>query len=209
MKQIIIEYLLYNKEYHAAYRQNHREQAREYGKKWRQINAEHVKERKKAQQAKYPDYNKNYHKQLRINHPERTKKYRQTWLKKNPDYNKQDYRQRLKNNSDYNKQNYKLRKNNPDHIAYQKQYRIQNLDKIKELNTHNIMYKGKRITLSFNPRKGICKKCSRKVGKEIKKTARHHKKYHDDAPLKDTIELCVRCHTKEHARLRANSQRIY
>ena len=29
----------------------------------------------------------------------------------------------------------------------------------------------------------------------------HHIKYHDDDPLKDTVELCVSCHNKEGFRL--------
>lgn len=61
-------------------------------------------------------------------------------------------------------------------------------------------FKNKIIYFKENPRKGICKKCLRKVGHGIKRTQMHHLKYHDNDPLKDTIELCVRCHNKVHHR---------
>lgn len=62
-----------------------------------------------------------------------------------------------------------------------------------------ILFKGKRILLKEPPRTGVCSKCGRSVAKgEIKRTAIHHKKYHDEDPLKDTSELCASCHAKEH-----------
>jgi len=67
------------------------------------------------------------------------------------------------------------------------------------------------IYLKENPRKGVCSWCHKKKGDEytntegkiarIKQTLIHHIKYHED-PLKDTIELCNSCHTKESIRLR-------
>ena len=59
-----------------------------------------------------------------------------------------------------------------------------------------ITYKGMRIQLKFNPRTGKCKWCGREGKTEI-----HHIEYHDDDPLKDTIELCKSCHGKETYRL--------
>ena len=81
-------------------------------------------------------------------------------------------------------------------------------------NPKDILYKGKSIHLKENPRKGICSLCKKSKGDEyincfgqvaiIKKTAMHHTEYHDDDPLKDTIELCVSCHMKlEKTRMRS------
>lgn len=66
-------------------------------------------------------------------------------------------------------------------------------------NPNDILFKGKSIHLKENPRKGVCSKCHRKVGQGIKRTNMHHLQYHDDDPLKDTIELCVSCHVKIHS----------
>ena len=63
-----------------------------------------------------------------------------------------------------------------------------------------IIFKGKRICLKKDPRKGQCQRCKRKVGEGIKRTQIHHIKYHKKYPLKDTIELCVRCHNSAHHR---------
>jgi hypothetical protein len=57
----------------------------------------------------------------------------------------------------------------------------------------NISYKGKHISLRFKPRTGICKKC----GKQGFTHLHHFAEYHDDDPLKDTVELCRKCHTLE------------
>lgn len=56
-------------------------------------------------------------------------------------------------------------------------------------------FKDKRITLKQRILTGICKLCNKKG-----LTNMHHIEYHDDDPLKDTIELCVGCHRKQHAR---------
>jgi hypothetical protein len=65
----------------------------------------------------------------------------------------------------------------------------------------------KRLLLKESPRKGICQKCGKKIGDEyvnyrgkpaiIKQTQIHHFEYHEDDPLKDTIELCGHCHGQE------------
>jgi len=59
-----------------------------------------------------------------------------------------------------------------------------------------LQYKNKRVLLKDNPRKGICEWCG-KIGK----TNIHHIEYHDNDILKDTIELCPRCHRIETIRL--------
>lgn len=79
---------------------------------------------------------------------------------------------------------------------------FENLIVHKVYGPRRVNYKGIRIQLKDNPRKGICSWCGRKIGEGIKKTALHHfSEYHDDDPLKDTIEICVSCHTKENWRL--------
>lgn len=67
------------------------------------------------------------------------------------------------------------------------------------------------IHLKECPRKGVCEWCRRKIGDEyintqgkiakIRLTNIHHIEYHEDV-LKDTVELCNSCHTKESIRLR-------
>lgn len=59
---------------------------------------------------------------------------------------------------------------------------------------------GKYILLKENPRKGVCEKCHRKVGEGVKRTSIHHIQYHNDDPLRDTVELCISCHRREHIR---------
>lgn len=54
-----------------------------------------------------------------------------------------------------------------------------------------MLYKAKRILLSQNPRLGICTVCGKKG-----RTDMHHIEYHDDNPLRDTIELCGLCHRR-------------
>ncbi len=79
-------------------------------------------------------------------------------------------------------------------------------------NAIKIVFKDKRVVTETHPRKGICSLCKKSKGDEyincfgqvaiIKETHMHHLKYHDDDPLKDTMELCASCHTKESWRLR-------
>lgn len=76
-------------------------------------------------------------------------------------------------------------------------------------NPRHMLFKDKIISLNVNPRKGICQICGKKIGDTfidytgkvsvIKLTVMHHKQYHDEDPLKDTIELCVPCHRRQHS----------
>jgi hypothetical protein len=66
----------------------------------------------------------------------------------------------------------------------------------KKWNPRRLVYKGKTVLLSENPRKGKCKKCGKKIGHGVKITQMHHKEYHDEDVLKDSIELCASCHGK-------------
>lgn len=64
---------------------------------------------------------------------------------------------------------------------------------------NRILYKGRRILLKLPPRKGVCSSCGRTVSSgAINQTQIHHDNYHDNDVLKDTRELCVKCHQKFH-----------
>lgn len=56
-----------------------------------------------------------------------------------------------------------------------------------------VRFKGKRVWLKENPRKGICTDCG-KPGR----TLLHHIKYDKSNPLAHTIELCIGCHNRQH-----------
>jgi hypothetical protein len=58
---------------------------------------------------------------------------------------------------------------------------------------HRILFKGRRILLKSNPRKGFCQVCGYAGATDM-----HHLEYHDDDPLQGAIELCNRCHAKIH-----------
>lgn len=68
----------------------------------------------------------------------------------------------------------------------------------KKVSDRTIIFKGKRILLEENPRKGVCEICKRSVAKgEIKQTNMHHQYYDPKNPLAGTIELCVACHNEQ------------
>lgn len=74
----------------------------------------------------------------------------------------------------------------------------QNKEKYHGMNTSRIVFLGKQIQLLENPRKGICSECGKTVESgEIKYTNIHHENYYPEEPLKDTRELCVRCHNNK------------
>ncbi len=73
----------------------------------------------------------------------------------------------------------------------------------KKPKKYYVSYHKTRIRVPFNPRKGICVACGRKVGKGIKVTQIHHVIYaYITATVKknplfvlhNTIELCFACH---------------
>jgi|SRR5687768_8178058 len=80
--------------------------------------------------------------------------------------------------------------------------------KMKEKNHRIMLFKDRRIYLKENPRKGQCTVCGLKIGDKyinkhgkevtIKHTQIHHLDYHYDDPLKDAIEVCVKCHREKH-----------
>jgi hypothetical protein len=63
------------------------------------------------------------------------------------------------------------------------------------------------------PRIGVCNWCravigeiNAQIGKLCKMTSIAHMAYHDDNPLKDTLELCAYCHTKYDSAVRLSAQ---
>ena len=94
------------------------------------------------------------------------------------------------NKREYNKNWWK---NNPDKTkAYNDKWNpINNPKRIR------LQFKGKTLLLKENPRKGICSKCGKKTRTHI----HHFAEYHENNPLKDTIELCSSCHAYESWRL--------
>jgi hypothetical protein len=75
------------------------------------------------------------------------------------------------------------------------------------INPGLLYFKNRQVRLKESVRKGQCQKCGKKIGDSyidceglkaaVKLTHIHHREYHDEDPLKDTIELCVSCHIKE------------
>jgi len=62
-----------------------------------------------------------------------------------------------------------------------------------------IIFKDKRLRVFEKELTGICKLCNRSIEKgEIKQTQFHHTEYHDNNPLENTIEICVKCHYDQH-----------
>jgi len=57
-----------------------------------------------------------------------------------------------------------------------------------------VSFKGKTISLDFEPREGICSDC----GKQDEHTHLYHTQYDETNPLKYTVELCADCHGKRH-----------
>lgn len=69
--------------------------------------------------------------------------------------------------------------------------------------TKRLKFHDKQIILDNNPRTGYCSWCTNNIfDKSCKHTHIHHKKYHINDPLEDTIELCPSCHRKETIRLK-------
>jgi len=113
------------------------------------------------------------------------------------EYMKGYYKQNREKRLEYQNQ---FRKNNPNKM---KDWYEKNPQKIPFYRHRLLNFKGKQITLENSPRIGVCSNCGRSVESGvIKRTQIHHLKYDDNNPLDHTIELCVRCHRQEHAKLR-------
>lgn len=89
-------------------------------------------------------------------------------------------------------------KNRDKRRAYSREYYQLNKDKYRERNRRLISYKDKTMCLAVNPRKGICGHCGKTEQEEGKQLHIHHIEYDDENPSKHIIELCHKCHMKEH-----------
>lgn len=64
-------------------------------------------------------------------------------------------------------------------------------------NSRRLKFKDKQVYIQSNPKTGYCSYCTNNIHNgSCKKTDIHHIQYHEDDPLKNTIELCVSCHNK-------------
>ena len=60
-------------------------------------------------------------------------------------------------------------------------------------------FKGRRVYLRENPRRGICSCCARERQENEPQFHLHHEVYDSSNPLAHTKELCRSCHAKHHA----------
>jgi hypothetical protein len=108
---------------------------------------------------------------------------------------------------------YKYKDNHLCDKCYTKIFRNPKRSKetIKKYNDRNnlkiLVFKGKRILLKENPRKGVCSECGAVKGIDCKITNMHHIQYHYDDILKDTVELCASCHSKKSERIKGRYRR--
>ena len=65
-------------------------------------------------------------------------------------------------------------------------------------NPKHMKFRDKIILLDEDPRIGVCNLCRAVRGIDCKQTQMHHFQYHIEDPLKDTLEICVRCHRDQH-----------
>lgn len=87
--------------------------------------------------------------------------------------------------------------------CYGKLFKVVLTEKWNKINGQKrLKFRGKDLLLKFNPRNGICSKCGAVKGINCKNTVLHHIQYHEDDPLKDTIELCRSCHRKAHKKIK-------
>jgi hypothetical protein len=59
-----------------------------------------------------------------------------------------------------------------------------------------LLFRGKRLRLAFEPRIGVCNLCRAVIGFDCKRTSMHHEDYDETDPLRHTIEVCGGCHNR-------------
>ncbi len=134
---------------------------------------------------------------------ERTEYYRK-YYKEHQEEERERHRQFIRDHPGY-MQNY--RKIHPEFVKAEKEkdkirYR-NNLDRYKNYRNKRFRFKGKFISINEVVRTGYCSWCPKNIHDgTCKKTHIHHIKYHDEDPLKDTVEICISCHQKETWRIR-------
>jgi hypothetical protein len=74
-----------------------------------------------------------------------------------------------------------------------------NKQRHNEVMSNRITFKGKRVYLKENPRKGICTDCGAVIAeKQTRQAPMHHEKYIEEKPDDCTVEICDSCHTRYH-----------
>ena len=108
------------KEWTKKYRQKNKEHMKEYMKEYRENNIEKIKEYNKQYRIENKERRNKKSKQWREDNPEKRKEYGEQWLKDNPEYSKQYYQ---KNKERMDKQHKQWKKDNPKNIKKtQKKY---------------------------------------------------------------------------------------
>lgn len=94
--------------------------------------------------------------------------------------------------------------NRISHSKRKEYYIKQKKDYQKSRLEYFLDYKGRRIYFQFSIHCGVCNWCRSVLGIDTTHTNRHHDEnvYFDGDPLRNTIEICVECHTKETHRLK-------
>jgi len=122
-----------------------------------------------------------YFRQYHLNNKERRNEYDREWRKNHPGYM-----------TDY-------RNSHPEFREHEKQYKREfyrlRKDYWEKLQEQSIRFGEKNINVGKKVRTGFCSLCTNNIyDGSCKKTDMHHIKYHENDPLKDTIELCFSCH---------------
>lgn len=157
------------------YRESHRELLRQKNREYRVNNRDKILEKgrryRKENRIKILEY------QSREDVRERSRKNAREWRKNNREY-------ALERDKEY----YETHKDIliPKMVEYTKKWRKNNPNKYKVRNQM-------RAPSVKNKKTGKCKRCGKTT-----KTQIHHIRYNVNNPLKDTIELCINCHKKEH-----------
>ena len=115
------------RDYQKAYRKKHSEEIKKKEKLYREKNAEKRKEYQKAYREKNAEKRKDYHKQYLIENAEKIKEYRLKHREKQRNYNRE----------------YKL-KNKEKTKEYQKEYREKNKEKIKKAKREEYLKKRRK-----------------------------------------------------------------
>jgi hypothetical protein len=81
--------------------------------------------------------------------------------------------------------------------------RVINGDYVRLHAKFRIKYKNRYVYLKYNPRIGVCNWCRGVAPFDTAYTELHHdeRRYDDNNPLRNTIELCKSCHQREKGRL--------
>ena len=117
-----------------------------------------------------------------------------------PKERKQEYTRRYRLKHPNQVRDWAMR-NKEHRMQHQREYRAKHPEAYEESKRRALLYTpiGRKVSFKRRVRTGYCSRCSNNIHDgSCKRTALHHIQYHDDDPLKDTIELCGACHLKRH-----------